>query len=207
MMCSVASAVAFGVERLVPIWSSVEVTTPQEEADAALETLRKTSEQIDLRERVAFLQRSVVALLEKEKIAEAYEATRQALPDARIFIEPFITPHCNAEPMFTQHSGPHLMTGNLVRGPRIARRSRKRDRGSLRPYSRDWCTVVRCQHPKQSRRRPPKAHHPPPPIRAILHRILASSRRTGFYSKLPELPRGEECRYLMPAIPVTNELP
>jgi len=30
---------------------------------------------------------------------------------------------------------------------------------------------------------------------------------TGFYSKLPELPCEEECRYLRPAIPVTNELP
>jgi len=30
---------------------------------------------------------------------------------------------------------------------------------------------------------------------------------TGFYSKLAELPGGEGCRYLRPAIPVTNELP
>jgi malate dehydrogenase len=79
---------------MVPIWSSVELTTPRKEADAALETLRKKSEQIDLRERVASLQRSIVSLLAQEKIAEAYEATRQALPDARIFIEPFITSHC-----------------------------------------------------------------------------------------------------------------
>jgi hypothetical protein len=30
---------------------------------------------------------------------------------------------------------------------------------------------------------------------------------SGFYSKLPELPGEEGCRYLRPAIPVTNELP
>src|SRR6202044_2476395 len=57
---------------MVPIWSIVERTTPQKEGDAALETLRKKSEQIALRERVASLQGSVVTLLEKEKIAEAY---------------------------------------------------------------------------------------------------------------------------------------
>ena len=79
---------------MVPIWSSVELTTSQKEADAALEGLRKKSEEIDLRERVASLQKSVVALLAEEKIVEAYEATRRALPDARIFIEPFITTHC-----------------------------------------------------------------------------------------------------------------
>jgi malate dehydrogenase len=79
---------------MVPIWSSVELTTSQKEADAALEGLRKKSDEIDLRERVASLQKSVVALLAEEKIVEAYEVTRRALPDARIFIEPFITTHC-----------------------------------------------------------------------------------------------------------------
>jgi malate dehydrogenase len=79
---------------MVPIWSSVELATSQKEADSALEGLRKKSEEIDLRERVASLQKSVVALLAEEKIVEAYEATRRALPDARIFIEPFITTHC-----------------------------------------------------------------------------------------------------------------
>lgn len=79
---------------MVPLWSSVELPTRQKEADAALEALRLESEKIDLRERVTALQQTVVALLETEQIAEAYEATRCALPDARIFIEPFITAHC-----------------------------------------------------------------------------------------------------------------
>jgi len=100
---------------MVPIWSSVELTTPQKEADAALEALRKKSEQIDLRERVASLQRSVVALLEEEKIAEAYETTRQALPDARIFIEPFITAHCmRSTPHATANATLHVVAAALV---------------------------------------------------------------------------------------------
>src|SRR6201997_2706575 len=48
---------------MVPIWSSAEVTRPHRAAEAALEVLREKSEQMDLRERVASLQRSVVAVL------------------------------------------------------------------------------------------------------------------------------------------------
>jgi malate dehydrogenase len=79
---------------MVPIWSSAEVTRPHRVAEAALEALREKSEKVDLRERVRALQRSVVGLLEQEEIAEAYETARRALPDARIFVEPFITAHC-----------------------------------------------------------------------------------------------------------------
>jgi malate dehydrogenase len=80
--------------RMVPIWSSVELTTRQQEMDAALGALRRKSEESDLRERVASLQQSVIALLKEEKVTDAYEAARQALPDARIFIEPSISVHC-----------------------------------------------------------------------------------------------------------------
>jgi malate dehydrogenase len=62
--------------------------------DAALEALRKESEGVDLREGVASLQKSVRALLEEEQISEAYEVSRRALPDVRIFIEPLISVHC-----------------------------------------------------------------------------------------------------------------
>lgn len=79
---------------MVPIWSSVELTRRKREMFVALDALRKKSEETDLRERVTALQKSVVTLLETEKIAEAYEVTRCALPDARIFLEPFITAHC-----------------------------------------------------------------------------------------------------------------
>ncbi len=39
------------------------------------------------------VQNEVVELLRDERVAEAYTATRRALPDARIFVEPFITAH------------------------------------------------------------------------------------------------------------------
>jgi malate dehydrogenase len=100
---------------MVPIWSSVELTTPNKEADEALETQRKKSKEIDLRERVASLERSVVALLEEEKIVEAYEATRRALPDARIFIEPFITTHCmRSTPNATANATLHVIAAALA---------------------------------------------------------------------------------------------
>ena len=79
---------------MVPVWSSVELTTSQKEPSMALERLQKESEAVDLRERVASLRESVMALLHAEQIAEAYEAARCALPDARIFLEPIITSHC-----------------------------------------------------------------------------------------------------------------
>src|ERR1700744_1935253 len=95
-------------ESMVPLWSSVELTTRQKEMDQALEELRKRSIAIDLRERVASLRQSVVALLEKEEIPEAYEVARRAAPDARIFIEPFITGHC-------MHSTPNATANATLR--------------------------------------------------------------------------------------------
>ena len=95
-------------QSMVPLWSSVELTTRQKEMDRALEDLRKQSNAIDLRERVASLRQSVVALLEKEEIAEAYEVARCAAPDARIFIEPFITGHC-------MHSTPNATANATLR--------------------------------------------------------------------------------------------
>jgi malate dehydrogenase len=100
---------------MVPVWSTVELTTRQKEANSALAALRKQSEAIDLRERVAALQNSVVALLEQEKIAEAYEVTRCALPDARIFIEPFITAHCmRSTPNATANATLHVIAAALA---------------------------------------------------------------------------------------------
>lgn len=100
---------------MVPIWSSVELTTGQKEMDAALDALREKSQETDLRERVASLQKSVVALLEKEQIADAYEAARCALPDARIFIEPFITTHCmRSTPNATANATLHVIAAALA---------------------------------------------------------------------------------------------
>jgi malate dehydrogenase len=100
---------------MVPIWSSVELTTRQKEMDAALDALRKESEKFDLREQVASLQKSVRALLEKEKIAEAYELARCALPDARIFIEPLISVHCtHSTPNATANATLHVIAAALA---------------------------------------------------------------------------------------------
>jgi malate dehydrogenase len=43
---------------------------------------------------VATLRSLVAELLAQERIAEAYALTHGALPDARIFVEPYITAHC-----------------------------------------------------------------------------------------------------------------
>jgi malate dehydrogenase len=100
---------------MVPVWSSVELTTRQQNAESELEALRNESEKADLRERVAALQRSVIRLLEEEKIADAYEATRCALPDARIFIEPFVTAHCmRSTPYATANATMHLVAAALA---------------------------------------------------------------------------------------------
>lgn len=100
---------------MVPIWSSVELTTRKREMDAALDALRKESEKVDLREEVASLQKSVRALLAEEKIPEAYEVARRALPDARIFVEPLISVHCmHSTPNATANATLHVIAAALA---------------------------------------------------------------------------------------------
>jgi malate dehydrogenase len=81
-------------QAMVPIWSTVELLVSNPALHALLKQLQEKSEDTPLRERVASLRSKVVSLLEHEKIPEAYETARCALPDARIFVEPFITYHC-----------------------------------------------------------------------------------------------------------------
>lgn len=78
-------------QAMVPLWSAVEVLSSSSRLPDALHQLKEKSASAPLRARVAALQASVVQLLEAGHVAEAYEATRHALPDARIFVEPFIT--------------------------------------------------------------------------------------------------------------------
>jgi malate dehydrogenase len=100
---------------MVSIWSSVELTTPRLEADAALEALREKGQKTDLRERVGSLQKSVVTLLEQEEIAEAYDVTGCAMPDPRIFIEPFMTVHCmRSTPNATANATLHVIATALA---------------------------------------------------------------------------------------------
>jgi malate dehydrogenase len=76
---------------MLPLWDSVELLGPAQESHHALAELRKRAAQAPLGERVASLWNEVQALLGRGLIAEAYRATRGALPDARISVEPFVT--------------------------------------------------------------------------------------------------------------------
>jgi malate dehydrogenase len=85
---------------MVPLWSTVELMLSDPALEAVLSQLKELSGAILLEERVAALQDQVSELLRSAKIAEAYEITRRALPDARILVEPMITGH-------TMHSTPN----------------------------------------------------------------------------------------------------
>jgi len=81
-------------QAMVPLWTSVELLAPHADARASLNRLKERSAASPLQERVEALRSEVTEHLHAECIPEAYEATRRALPDARVFIEPFITGHC-----------------------------------------------------------------------------------------------------------------
>ena len=58
-----------------------------------LADLRARSTESPIEARVANLLSAVQQLVSMDRIAEAYELTRNALPDARIVVEPYITFH------------------------------------------------------------------------------------------------------------------
>jgi malate dehydrogenase len=87
-------------QAMVPIWSTVELLTSSPALRDALATLKQCSAAVPLAQRIGMLQTEVAQLVEAGCILEAYDATRQSLPDARIFVEPFITVH-------TMHSTPN----------------------------------------------------------------------------------------------------
>jgi malate dehydrogenase len=80
-------------QAMVPLWGTVELLARSPRSLDMLELLKQRSTDAPLRERVDALQAQARSLLESDQVAEAYEATRHALPDARIFVEPFITAH------------------------------------------------------------------------------------------------------------------
>lgn len=81
-------------QAMVPLWSSVEILAPDHGFQTSLEQLKKRSLETPLQERVVALRSEVAEYLKAERVPEAYEAARRALPDARVFIEPFITATC-----------------------------------------------------------------------------------------------------------------
>ncbi len=93
-------------QAMVPLWSTVELMAHTAELRRSLDLLAARSLEIPLQERVRTVQDEVMQLLRDERVAEAYNATRRALPDARIFVEPFITAH-------SMHSTPNA-TSNAI---------------------------------------------------------------------------------------------
>ena len=93
-------------QAMVPLWSSVELMAHTPALRRSLDLLAARSLEIPLQDRVRTVQNEVTQFLRDERVAEAYEATRRALPDVRIFVEPFITAH-------TMHSTPNA-TSNAI---------------------------------------------------------------------------------------------
>jgi malate dehydrogenase len=76
---------------MVPLWRSVELLADDRRAADRLARLRARSAESALEVRVTSLRSEVTRHLSRNRISEAYALTRRALPDARIFVEPFIT--------------------------------------------------------------------------------------------------------------------
>src|ERR1700733_7426232 len=82
-----ASVVGEHGQAMVPLWSSVELMLRDPSLHNSLDRLKMLSEAVPIEQRVAELRNQVSELLRVEDIDEAYEVTRRALPDARIFVE------------------------------------------------------------------------------------------------------------------------
>jgi malate dehydrogenase len=76
---------------MVPLWSSVHVSTMEDDYAEELDRMKEQSAAVPLEERVAKVHEDVLRLVEQEDIDEAYAASHRALPDARIFLQPLIT--------------------------------------------------------------------------------------------------------------------
>jgi malate dehydrogenase len=80
-------------QAMVPLWSSVELMAHTPALLGSLDLLVARSLETPLQDRVRAVQDEVRHFLRNGYVVEAYEAARCALPDARIFVEPFITAH------------------------------------------------------------------------------------------------------------------
>jgi malate dehydrogenase len=102
-------------QAMVPLWSTVELLEPTLSLRSALSEIKTQSTQSPLHERVTALQSKVSELLQTERIPEAYEAAHHELPDARIFVEPFITAHCmQSTPNATSNATLQLLAAALA---------------------------------------------------------------------------------------------
>jgi malate dehydrogenase len=102
-------------QAMVPLWSSVELLAHSPSLIESLDQLKARCANEPLHERVAALQAQVVQLVQSGQVAEAYEATRHALPDARIFVEPFITARSmHSTPNATSNATLHCIAAALA---------------------------------------------------------------------------------------------
>ena len=107
-------------EAMVPLWSSVKLVLQDSALEDVLAQLKERSGASPLKERVASLQREVSELLRSEKIAEAYEITRRASPDARIVVEPTITGHAmRSTPNATANATLHCLAAAIKSDHRL----------------------------------------------------------------------------------------
>jgi malate dehydrogenase len=78
---------------MIPLWRSVELVQDNSPTAGRLAGLRAKAAESPFEERVAGLFSAVQHLVSMDRVAEAYQLTRKALPDARIVVEPYITFH------------------------------------------------------------------------------------------------------------------
>jgi malate dehydrogenase len=95
-------------QAMVPVWSSVQLKSMDQRLSNELARMKEQSATLPLEERVTKLRAKVLEFIEAQQVNEAYETTRQALPDARIFVQPFITWH-------TMHSTPNATANSTLR--------------------------------------------------------------------------------------------
>jgi malate dehydrogenase len=91
---------------MVPVWTSVRIRPRDADKVRALTDLKQKAANSPLLMRVQQLQSEVQARLASNQLQKAYQLAEEALPDARIFVEPFITAS-------TIHSTPNA-TANAV---------------------------------------------------------------------------------------------
>jgi malate dehydrogenase len=95
-------------QAMVPVWSSVQLKSMDQRLSNKLARMKEESATVPLTERVLELRAKVLEFIEAQRVSEAYETTRQALPDARIFVQPFIT-------WYTMHSTPNATANSTLR--------------------------------------------------------------------------------------------
>jgi len=76
---------------MVPLWQTVELLLDSPSDRASLARLTARAMEIPLMTRVTDLMLEVEQRLVAGQVADAYDATRRALPDARIVVEPTVT--------------------------------------------------------------------------------------------------------------------